>query len=920
MLQTEAVKKFLELYTWPDLAALYTEDMEVQVLADQRDGSRVEKQLPDGKSFQVYTDGIVDWYSIRIPKNANSNPEYQPKQMTFNLIGYAEGIGCSGWDWKNKCSRYVAFDFDSLVGHSAKHQKKLDDIELTEITTKVQEVEWVTIRRSTSGKGLHLYIHLDPVIDTANHIEHSALARCLLGQLSARVNLDLQSRVDNTGGIFWLWHKKMGYNQITKEPIPFDPNNPPPGLKILKQGIPYSKVPSDWIEHVPVIKGQKHRSIPLAFQDLDNPNDTVDAFDLVCGRNIKIKLDDSHQKLIRWLESNGYHATWNADRWMLVTHTHSLLLAHQALNLVGPYQTNSPATELEKPNCWCIPGKNGSWTIRRYTPGVGEADTWFQDASGFTCCYYNRLPPLSVSAKMHGGQKSAKGHFVFRDPNDLAKSLSQVGINVEIPNYIKDRSCRARITPDGDLVVEIKSETGKDSPLEAEDWILEGKWWHRVFQAPSNETNDVYNFDDLIRHLISQDGKDLGFVVKNDSGWVEEPLANIKLLLAGHYNCSTKVVTRIIGSNINKPWTVVNQPFQAIYPGGRQWNRRSAQFRFTPSHSPDPLHPTWDLILNHIGQDINQAVKDHEWCRKYGITSGKDYLLYWIASLFTHPYQQLPYLFLWGPQNSGKSTLAESLSRLMTTGYCRADHALISSSGFNGELENAVLCSVEEINLSKSSPALERIKDWVTSLNIPIHKKQQTPIMIPNTTHFIQTANNREACPIFMNDTRVTMINVPEIISEIPRYELYTLLDKESPDFLTTILFKLSIPPPHGRLGLPVISTEDKRSLEKENRTELEVFIEEHCYPVLGSIVSFSDFYDRFKAFLDPQAILSWSKIKTTREIPSRFPKGKIQGSDQSLKIGNLSFDPNAQPTSRMILVSGFLKPETILTNNGEQK
>ena len=65
------------------------------------------------------TDGQETWKSFRIPYNAATNPEYEDKTVNFNIAAHTEAIGMTGWDWYNKQSLWVAYDFDSLVSHKA---------------------------------------------------------------------------------------------------------------------------------------------------------------------------------------------------------------------------------------------------------------------------------------------------------------------------------------------------------------------------------------------------------------------------------------------------------------------------------------------------------------------------------------------------------------------------------------------------------------------------------------------------------------------------------------------------------------------------------------------------------------------------------------------------------------------------------
>src|SRR6516165_4653110 len=156
--RTQVIKSFLEQRTLPDLAALYNRNMEVQVLVAQDNGERIEDEF-QGIRWQGWrgSDGSI-WKSFRIPYKANTEPEYEDKPMSFDLAQHADGIGMTGWDWVNRVSRWVAFDFDAILGHSTTHKKKLSEEELEEVQQYVREIDWVTIRKSTSGKGLHLYV------------------------------------------------------------------------------------------------------------------------------------------------------------------------------------------------------------------------------------------------------------------------------------------------------------------------------------------------------------------------------------------------------------------------------------------------------------------------------------------------------------------------------------------------------------------------------------------------------------------------------------------------------------------------------------------------------------------------------------------------------------------------------------------
>jgi hypothetical protein len=135
------------------------------------------------------------------------------------------------------------------------------------------------------------------------------------------------------------------------------------------------------------------------------------------------------------------------------------------------------------------------------------------------------------------------------------------------------------------------------------------------------------------------------------------------------------------------------------------------------------------------------------------------------------------------------------------------------------------------------------------------------------------------------------MIDVPKLMDVIPKKVLFQKLEKEAPDFLTEIL-NIELPPTEGRLNLPVIETEIKRQVERANRTLLEIFLEERTYHIEGELIKFSEFYDAFYEWLEDKDRYYWTKIRVGKELPPKFPKGRVSSESGQFFIGNLSFEP----------------------------
>ena len=890
MKRSEAIRVFLANSTWQNLSDLYSSDMEVQVNVAQDHGERTSTEGYQGRTWHSYTDGIQQWYSFRIPKKAFSDPEDNDFNINYDISEHTEGIGLTGWNWKDKVSQWVAFDFDAISGHSG---NVLSDAELEEVKTTACDIPWVTVRRSTSGNGLHLYVFL-PNVPTANHTEHSALARAILGKMAAVTGFDFISKVDACGNVLWVWHRKMPKGE---------------GLKLIKQGDILNDFPVNWRDHINVIRGKKHKVRPGFIEEKEES-----AFEQLTGQRATVKFDDQHRQLLDFLTK--IKATWwhDADHHMVVCHSADLKKAHKILKLRGIYDTVAEGKEQGDHNVYmfALAQPSGAWVVRRYTPGVQEASNWNQDVNGWTMCYFNREPSIDIASRAYRGMEDEKGAFIFNDSTAAAEAASALGAQVKLPAWATGRSAVLKQHKDGRLIVHIKREPA-DRYDELEGWREDKGWWKRIFNAQLQQPGEsqALNFDNLVRHVITETGDDYGWVINRADTWNTEPLYHVKMAFKS-LNYSTSEIDKLLGNCVLDGWTLTNEPFQDEYIGGRRWNRGAARFRFLPKEDEPFNFPTWQRILDHCGKGLDNTISHNGWCTANNIKNGADYLKIWVASLFQFPKEHLPYLFLYSPEErTGKTTFHESIGLLMSRGYVRADTSLISNSGFNGELESAILCVVEETNLQKNPAARNRIKDWLTASTMTIHHKGRTPYQVENTTHFIQTGNDASECPIFEGDTRITMIEVPPFDLEemIPTTQMKVLLTKESPAFMASIL-KTEIPPSNDRLFVPILDTEIKRQAQKHNRTLLEEFLAEEIHYVPGAMILYSELFNRFQNWLDPNDIHNWSKVKFGRGLPSRYPKGRNMSQGAQFYIGNVSFTKGNTNGTPLILRGDALVSE----------
>lgn len=878
--KTQALKAFLNAFAPSDLAALYNHDMEVQVTVAADGGNRIQGDFK-GKAWNGYTDQVSTWKPIRIPYNAMSEPSYDDGPITFDLAKHAEGIGMTGWDWKNRISRWVAFDFDAISGHSERHRKKLDDAELLRVRDLLSTIPWVTLRRSTGGKGLHVYVMLEP-ITTSNHTEHSAVARAILSQLSGFAGFEFHTKVDTCGGNMWVWHRKL--KTATN------------GLELLKIGTVPAKIPPNWKDYIAVVAGRRQRALPWFVEEQKAKTDNMEEiFDQLTGQRMRVQLDIEHKRVMDWLHTHYPSCTWwQAEHHMLVTHSALLKECHEALSLRGRFETKAHGSEKGYDhNVFLFPIGGGAWAVRRYSLGVEEHQFWEQDGAGWTRCFFNRDPDLAEACRIHNGLERPGGGYFFEMAEDAEKAATLLGASLNLPRqYITQKTLLKMDKASGKLTV-VVDKTAEMPGIPG--WIVENKKVTKLFviRKSGPAEPEIMRLDEQVRHLSSEGGEDCGWVVKNEGVWNSEPYQNVKVYLTS-LNYSPKDVSNIMGSSVGQCWRLVNKPFQKEYPSNREWNRNAPQLAFKPSLDKDNLHyPTWLKILTHLGQGLNDAVKLSDWCKQNGVLTGADYLKCWIAALFQFPMEPLPYLFFYSTEeNTGKSSLHEALSWVISgNGVTRADNALTSQANFNGELEGAVICVVEETDLRKNVSAHNRIKDWVTARTLPIHVKGRTPYGVPNTTHWIQCANSHLYCPVFPGDTRITMTQVLPLDkeTEIPKRQLEKLLKEEAPDFLAEML-TLEVPPYNGRLYIPILTTEDKMASAFSNQSFLEMFIAEKCYYAPGYRIKFSEFCDRFIEWLDPNIVNEWSKIRIGKEVPPKFPKGRVFTEGSQFYLGNISW------------------------------
>ncbi len=829
-----------------DLIDRWSLDLETQMNVLPGDGEQVA-----GKRT-CWSNGTDEWFSVRVPKGANAEPSFTDFEIKFPLDIRCDAVGSTGWNWKTRQSKYVGYDYDTLLSHA--EGIGISDEELARVREKASQLAYIETRRSSGGGGIHLYSYLDNIA-TANHTEHAALARAVLGKMSADCNYDFASHVDACGQVLWFYSRKA-----TAENHGFEILHP------ATQTLSESDLPG-WRDHISVVNHQRTKVRINAITD-----ETQDTFEALASARKIIPLDASHKEQIEELQRSGFTTLWIADHHLLQTHTKALeALMESDKRLVGVFKTNSAGRNPGQPNCFLFPMPKGAWRVFRFSPGISEADTWTQDKQGWTTCAFNKRPSLQDACIVSGGLKDPDGGgFVFADADKAMKAAELLGQAIKIE--ATGRQVTLKTSKDGELVAQIVKEKGDTTP---EGWIEKKGKFVKGFKPIEDDTEeeDSSAYDNMVRSLKTCAKQFAGWYIHEDGSWTGHPVGNVKMVLQ-HLGLAKSDAEVTMGGAVAKTWELVSVPFADEYPGGRKWNMDAARFKFLPAELDDevPDHPTWDRLYAHAGQELTPVLKDLPWAAEAGIKTGADYFRAWIACAFRYPYEPLPLLFLFGPQNSGKSSCWEALQELVTKGVVKADRALTNQSDFNGELAGAVIAVIEEKDISKSPGAAAKLKDVVTSRMLSIRRMRTDSYELPNCSHWIQTANRIENCPVFPGDTRITVMYVPDLPpgSEIPKEILLQRLKAEAPHFMYTLM-NLPLPPVTGRLRLPVVTTASKRRSEEASRSELERYINDNCRIDTEARILVRDFVSHFVAALQPEDRAGWARKRVVEEFPVQF-------------------------------------------------
>jgi len=196
-------------------------------------------------------------------------------------------------------------------------------------------------------------------------------------------------------------------------------------------------------------------------------------------------------------------------------------------------------------------------------------------------------------------------------------------------------------------------------------------------------------------------------------------------------------------------------------------------------------HPTWDAVLNRLGFHLDRRVYWNRTCQQLGVRTGGDYLRYWIAATILHRDIYVPYLYLYGPQATGKSLFHEAITLLMPRWNTvrRCDRLLSSTSMWNTAFTDMRVGVIEGTDFNHDEEAARRIVEWAFAAEVTIHGPMKESYSIPNRTAWVHCSNSAES-GIDPVHGAITTVKTFPLEHTIPKPTLLTSLMTEAGEFI----------------------------------------------------------------------------------------------------------------------------------------
>ena len=850
----------------PFLIPQWSPQLETQILVKK--GS--EETDPN-----VYTAEGETWTNHRWPYKAATDPQYTDRNLTYDPGKRIARIGSTWWNWERRESIAVGFDIDAEDSGHAAGTNQLDEFKLGQVVAKLSALPYVTLVRSTGGKGIHGYVFFDDSDrpKTANHSEHTQVGISVIEKIKIDTGMDMVNEkiVDVKGVVLWFWSAGSGADHD--------------GFTVVHQATETLKaceIP-EWDKVTVKSKVTNYKS---NYQQCD--------------------LDEEHVAILSNLEDLGYAYSWNEEHNTAQTHTFALKILHEKMKnegtpIKGIFHTVSGGSDPSQPNCYITAKANGVFKVARYGNAATEHPTWFSKEEDTWTFFNQQTDPMTVLCQYALTHDMSSATL---DAEAFDEALEVLGIEFSHPGkqvkVVYDSAANS-------LVASVRYK--EDDPIPP-GWTKVGKKMTArlpIDGAPDTRaTNYLEEIDDQARFMIQPNSEPYGWYHNSSGrGWIKYPASgNIVRLLSQQFGKTA--LDEVLAMMQNHPWLLANEPFGPEELPDREWNVGAARFKCEPADKPGP-HIHFDKVLDHLGKGLDLAVANCDWAGEWGLESGADYLRYWVASAVKYPFEPLPYLFFFGQQGCGKSIFIEILDMLFPNAVMDVATAMKSEAGFNAEVFRKVFCVIEEANLAEGRQAracYERVKEWTTAKKVSVHEKGKTPYMQRNTMKFIHNSNTINAIQIDRDDTRVVAVDVPKLHEPIPKSILLDKIEEEAPYILRTLL-TTQIPPALERFRVPHLNTVAKMELGEINMSPVQKFAQTILQPCPGNIIQFTEFSTKF----DEWAVKHRANPMGRNAISSELRKmedllvlGK-HGKQNRVVLGNVKFkDTQARGGKKLTL------------------
>jgi len=186
---------------------------------------------------------LVDLWSSRGPawetqigdNDSRFKCRIQPGWNDSDFAGSLDGlpIGFSGWCHAEFRSYFIGIDIDATKGHE-KSKNTLTPDEIDEVYENLSGLDYLEIRKSTSGQALHVYVRVDGIPSDSRAV-HKKLGEAIIDKISTDAGFDFKAKKDKVGGMLWFVSAKA--NETNR------------GLELLKPAtrvLSESDLPADW--------------------------------------------------------------------------------------------------------------------------------------------------------------------------------------------------------------------------------------------------------------------------------------------------------------------------------------------------------------------------------------------------------------------------------------------------------------------------------------------------------------------------------------------------------------------------------------------------------------------------------------------------------------------------------------------------